>query len=411
MRSVSRYLSRAVLGTLLVISPWALQAQDAGDTCDDAGEIVTNGSYNFDTTGASGNDPCFAGPPTVFYQWTAPSDGTATVDLCGSSYDTWLTVLTFTTCPADCDADFVGDDDDFCGLASSVTFNAAAGTKYLFVVSGVDSLDFGPGVLNFSFTPLVTEPGDTCSNPFEITGNGAYPFDTTDAISNEPCGFNVASPTVWFRYEAVAVGTIYATLCAGGVSEFESTIVAHITNGTCPTNCSTAVAGEDQCGFIPGEFGVEFDVVPGDIVYLTVSGWSALDFGAGNLTFEFTPEEPLLIELASFSASSSGVGQPATILWSTSSEIDNVGFNVDRVRFQDGTPTPAGRVNPALIPAAGSSSQGASYSLIDPLPVSAGEQRGYVLVDIDANGTATRHGPVRLELGGLPSGEPEWSLY
>jgi hypothetical protein len=129
------------------------------------------------------------------------------------------------------------------------------------------------------------------------------------------------------------------------------------------------------------------------------------------ITLRLDDEEVLLIELESFSASAPGVGQPATIQWSTSSEIDNVGFHVRRVRFQDGVPSPAGQVNAALIPAEGTASEGASYSLVDPLPVGPGERRGYVLVDIDANGTATRHGPIPVQVGGQPSGEPSWSLY
>jgi hypothetical protein len=147
-----------------------------------------------------------------------------------------------------------------------------------------------------------------------------------------------------------------------------------------------------------------------DAVAITLGALEPEDFVLpGGDVIPFPP--PLLIELESFSASAPGVGQLATIEWSTSSEIDNVGFNVRRIRFQDGVPSPAGQVNAALIPAEGTASQGASYSLVDPLPVAPGERRGYVLVDIDANGTATRHGPIPLQVEGQPSGEPSWSLY
>jgi hypothetical protein len=179
-------------------------------------------------------------------------------------------------------------------------------------------------------------------------------------------------------------------------------------NGSCPVACEDLIVSDDDfCGV---QSQITFPVVQGETYLIAISGFDE-DEGNGRLLFEFTPDDPLLIELESFSASASGVGQTATILWSTSSEIDNVGFHVNRVRFQNGAASPAGRVNPALIPAQGSPNQGASYSLVDPLPVAPGEQRGYVLVDIDANGNDTRHGPIRLEVGGQPSGEPDWSLY
>jgi hypothetical protein len=120
----------------------------------------------------------------------------------------------------------------------------------------------------------------------------------------------------------------------------------------------------------------------------------------------------LLIELESFSATSAGVGSPAHISWTTSAEIDNAGFHVRRVRFDGGAIVPAGPVNPALIPAAGENGGGATYHLLDPLPLGAGENRGYFLIDIDSNGNDTRHGPFRVQVGpGNPTSEKGWMLY
>jgi hypothetical protein len=121
---------------------------------------------------------------------------------------------------------------------------------------------------------------------------------------------------------------------------------------------------------------------------------------------------PLLAELESFSATSAGVGHPVSLAWSTSSEIDNVGFHVNRVRLANGAVMPAGRVNQQLIPGAGTSSNGAEYSLVDPLPLMPGERRGYFLVDIDASGKATTHGPFEVSVGSTdPSSERDWELY
>jgi hypothetical protein len=117
--------------------------------------------------------------------------------------------------------------------------------------------------------------------------------------------------------------------------------------------------------------------------------------------------EVLLIELESFSASAAGVGSPVSIEWTTSSEIDCVGFRVRRVS----TSGLGGFVSDSLIPAEGTNGGGSTYDLVDPLPVQAGENRGYVLVEIDANGTVSRFGPFWATVGGDPSSVSEWSLY
>jgi len=123
-------------------------------------------------------------------------------------------------------------------------------------------------------------------------------------------------------------------------------------------------------------------------------------------------DETLLIELDHFSAHSLGVGHPVEIQWGTASEIDNVGFHLDRVRFEGDSHVPAGRVNNAIIPGAGTTFSGADYSFTDPVVITDGEQRGYVLIDIDANGKQTHHGPIRVEVReGDAAGEPEWRAF
>ncbi|MCP4624469.1 MAG: hypothetical protein GY850_13220 [bacterium] len=107
----------------------------------------------------------------------------------------------------------------------------------------------------------------------------------------------------------------------------------------------------------------------------------------GNETCDSCSCTPTLVELASFAAAS--LNAAVRINWSTAAEIDNVGFNLYRAE------TPAGpfvKINPALIAAEGSATQGASYTYVD-----SGLQNRktyyYKLEDIDANGAVTSHGP------------------
>jgi hypothetical protein len=81
----------------------------------------------------------FNGPnKTIWYSWTAPSNGTATVGTCGaSSYDTMLAIYTGTAIGSLTRVANNDDGPDACGLGlSQVTFPATAGTKYWFQVDG-----------------------------------------------------------------------------------------------------------------------------------------------------------------------------------------------------------------------------------------------------------------------------------
>ena len=95
-----------------------------------------------------------------------------------------------------------------------------------------------------------------------------------------------------------------------------------------------------------------------------------------------------LISLSSFTSTPSN---KAVILeWSTESEIDNAGFNIYRSKSEDGDYT---KINTSLIPAQGSSTQGASYEFID-TNVQNRKTYCYKLEDIDLNGMSTMHGPI-----------------
>jgi hypothetical protein len=88
--------------------------------------------------------------------------------------------------------------------------------------------------------------------------------------------------------------------------------------------------------------------------------------------------------------SASGADAAVDLAWTTSSELDNLGFNLYRSLSPDG---PFERITPALIPGLGSSASGQSYAYRD-----AGLENGvayfYELEDVDTTGGLERHGPV-----------------
>jgi hypothetical protein len=107
-----------------------------------------------------------------------------------------------------------------------------------------------------------------------------------------------------------------------------------------------------------------------------------------------TTETPTVVSLIGFNAVPGN--RIVTLAWSTASETDNAGFNLYRAELVDGEYT---KINASLIPAKGSSTQGASYEFIDN-NVQNRNTYYYKLEDIDLNGKSTMHGPV--------SATPRW---
>jgi hypothetical protein len=109
---------------------------DFADAVDVAGDTGSIGGL---TTGASieADEPEHVGDghPSVWYSWTAPSNGWATFETCGASYDSVLAVYTGSQLAQLTE---VASNDDACGLSSRVSFEAAAGTVYSVAVAGFE---------------------------------------------------------------------------------------------------------------------------------------------------------------------------------------------------------------------------------------------------------------------------------
>lgn len=118
------------------------------------------------------------------------------------------------------------------------------------------------------------------------------------------------------------------------------------------------------------------------------------DTGYGLIDANNSFPSPLYVELLSFAATAEGPGLPVLLTWETVAEIDNVGFHVYRaISTSPGYWERGERLTNHLIAAEGDPTSGASYELIDTLPVADGEVRAYLLEDIDTSGVATLHGP------------------
>ena len=102
-----------------------------------SGSSLTTGGTNAKATREAG-EPRHAGNAggrSVWWTWTAPASGTATIDTAGSNFDTLLAVYNGTSVSA---LTAVAANDDAGGgtLSSKVTFSAVAGRQYQIAVDG-----------------------------------------------------------------------------------------------------------------------------------------------------------------------------------------------------------------------------------------------------------------------------------
>ncbi len=158
------------------------------------GSLAVNG-YNTNATKETG-EPNHAGNNggrSVWWRWTPPVDGNATIDTKGSYYDTTLAV--YTGSALNVLAPVASDDDIEDGVvqASTVTLAVTGGTTYQIAVDGFnnndgDGADNGGIKLNLLYTPtsgapptIVTQPVGTAVNvggsaSFSVTASGSEPL-------------------------------------------------------------------------------------------------------------------------------------------------------------------------------------------------------------------------------------------
>jgi subtilisin family serine protease len=118
--------------------------------------IVGSGiTFRANNTGATAepSEPAHGGLPastTLWWQWTAPSSGPATLSTTGSGYDTVIAVYSGSAMNA---LTLVASNDDANGLTTSQTsFVAQLGVTYHIAVSGKNGA-VGPTVINFGAAP------------------------------------------------------------------------------------------------------------------------------------------------------------------------------------------------------------------------------------------------------------------
>jgi len=257
---------------------------NGANNCADAAP-VSDGTHAFSTSGATTDGPseslCSnAGDnhvrSDIWYLYTAPCNGTTTVGLCGSNYDTKLAAYAGSTCPT-ASGSAIACNDDSCSLQSQITFDTTAGQEYLIRVGGYNGAT-GSGTM----TITCNGSGGLCPN--DDVGSaivlGGLPFNhtgDTTACNNdydEVCNFtgSTAADAI-YAYTPASNEIIDVSLCSSGYDTKVYIYESGITPGA-PYACN-----DDGCpGGAPDLYRSLLDDVvltAGTTYYIVVDGYGA----------------------------------------------------------------------------------------------------------------------------------------
>jgi hypothetical protein len=259
----------------------------ANDLCANAIPIAcstasgTTVGATFDNVGICGTSNT---APGVWYTFTSPGTGNATVSLCGSSFDTKISVFSGTCGSLVC----IGGNDDFCGLQSQFTFGATQGTTYYVLVHGYSS---ETGAFTLSLTcPAPPPPGnDLCANAIPISCGQALSGTTVGAAFDDvgTCVTSNTSPGVWYAF--TGTGTP-ATVSTCGQASFDTKL--SVFTGAC--GALVCVGGNDDfsgCSGFTSQF--TFPTTAGTTYYVLVHGFGT---ATGSFTLSLTCE-PLNLDI------------------------------------------------------------------------------------------------------------------
>jgi hypothetical protein len=273
--SHARRAVRAVVAVFAVSGAAGAQTPPANDDCTTASPVVpgVNLSTIVGATSDGRTDQCAPTGADAWYRFTATVSGTHTIALCGSGFDTVLSLYTSCTTP------IVACNDDACGPQSVVVAALSAGSTYsLRVAAKGAGAPGGPIRLTIS-EPTPVRPGnDSCGAAQVLTANTLVAGSTAGSggSPSSTCGTGDTSD-VWFVYSPTVSLPHRVQLLT---SAFDGVLtVQNSCFGTAIGVCSTGAAIPGQIG--QGNGDVWFTPTAGNMV-IRVSG-NRGSFGAFQL--------------------------------------------------------------------------------------------------------------------------------
>lgn len=257
--------------------PVLLQGRNAAAPCLDPGVandeasrafVICGGVHTGNTSGATSDGSSTCGDsndsPDVWYSYRPNASGLVTMQTCGSSFDTVLSV--HDDYPGTV-ANQVACDNNSCGgsNSSSVVFLADAGQTYWVRIAGHSG---AAGAYQLSVLGPVCNPpvNDDCAHAQNICP-GEYQGTTSGATNDGECFTGDTGPDVWFRYTPQHDGILVADTCD---SEFDTILSIH---PACVGTGENAITCNDtaDCGL---NARVEIECEGGTTYYIRLSGWA-----------------------------------------------------------------------------------------------------------------------------------------
>ncbi len=291
--SVPRSTGRLVAAIVAALALGALSAESAvaapppNDDFANAEALsgtlpITTTGTNVDATLEPGEPTGFPGGASVWYSWTPTTNDQATIDLCGSDFDTVVAVYTGVEL---LDLTFEGADDDSCGTfaaGSKISLtNPTAGTTYWIAVDGFDGVT---GSISLEIRQPIPPPNDDFADAEQLTGPTPIVADGSNVeASKEPGEPDHAGvpggASIWYSWTPDANAQVEVEDCGGAT---QGGPIAVYTGATVDALTEvTSGSGNAVCGFSDGTR-VSFTATAGETYLIALDGFN---FGSA-ITFQ-----------------------------------------------------------------------------------------------------------------------------
>lgn len=293
-------------------------AQPANDFCTTAITLQCGQSILGTTTGALPSAPNSA--PDVWYRMDNLS-GTVTASLCaGATFDTYLKVYRQTPGGSPCTSfNSVGENDNYCGLQSQVTWIANPTDEYFIVVTGSATPDFGDFTLTVKCTGTTAPGNDECADATLLACGAGAAGNTTYA--NPDLG--LSAPGVWYRFIGTGTNATFSTCTSG----FDTQLFV-FEGPNCPTDILNAIAdNDDYCGTSSQ---VTIPTTLGTTYYVLVTGYGNR-FGSFQFSIECEETETPVNDLC---ANAIHMACGTSYIGSTENATSDFGYSIPSI----GTP-------------------------------------------------------------------------
>ncbi|MBV9868811.1 MAG: hypothetical protein JO316_25990 [Abitibacteriaceae bacterium] len=248
-----------------------------------SGNVGRVSGTNLNATKESGepNHASNAGGKSVWYRWTAPSNGSVTFSTLGSNFDTLLAVYTGSSVSAlkPAAANSSNNNVSSANKTSSVSFATAAGTVYQIAVDGFNSgtnptnAASGGITLNWNFAGNTAVPPNDNFAKAQVVSGKAGKVTGTNVNATKEAGEpkHANSPggkSVWYRWTAPASGK--ATFATVG-SNFDTVMAVY--TGTSVSALTLIGNNDDALGGQTSS--VTVNVVAGKTYNIAVDGFNS----------------------------------------------------------------------------------------------------------------------------------------